>query len=404
MRRLVRIALLGLAAGACSSPATTCTGAACSAPATTCGDGVRQPGEVCFAPPVFYPTTTAGIRELALGDIDGDGHLDVAVTSSGNVDVFFNDGTGRLLPPVSLAVGVGTRDVAIGDLDGDGLGDVVTPSPNESTTYVYFGAAGRTFSGPVLVDSNDGGRDVALGDMDGDGLLDIVVLGMDFFSGTEDVAVMQNLGNREFGSSAFGFETGDGARNLALGEVDGDGDLDVVTENGATGTLSVLLNDGSGVLAAQPPIAAGTSIEDVVLADVDGDGDLDLLTTDHAGTGADADAVVVLLDDGSGGFSPGGRFPTRGRARSVEAADLDGDGRIDLVTANYVLTIGSGAVYPNVSVLLGESTASYAQPIEVGDGQLTVDARVGDIDGDGLLDVVTSNSGESSIGVLLARP
>ena len=192
---------------------------------------------------------------------------------------------------------------------------------------------------------------------------------------------------------------GSSPHSVAVGDVDGDGDLDLLTANYGSANVSVRLNDGSGNFTdhpTNPNPAVGDSPQSVALGDVDGDGDLDLLT---ANTGNDN--VSVLLNDGSGNFTAPATNPTPPwvcfmAPYSVVLGDVDSDGDLDLLTANY----GGNTV----SVLLNDGSGNFTAPATnpnpaVGNGPRSV--ALGDVDGDGDLDLLTANAFSDNVSVLL---
>jgi hypothetical protein len=245
---------------------------------------------------------------------------------------------------------------------GDATG-VFTPHP----ITPVFGTSNNTF-----------GSDI--GDIDGDGDLDAVFNN----AFNEQATVWVNDGAGQFSphptKPSFGLQYGYSA---VLGDLDTDGDLDVVLGNKHT-PESIWLNDGTGVFTTHPitpTIDAGPSSE-VVLGDLDADGDLDAMMATHDWSGH-----RVWLNDGTGGFSPHPLMPSFGPSsgRVGQLGDLDGDGDLDAVIGNAYST--------PASVWLNNGTGVFtAHPTTPGFGTLTTsDLDLGDIDGDGDLDVVAAN-------------
>ena len=248
---------------------------------------------------------------LAIGDLNGDGKPDLAVTSSitqvngqvgSAVVVLFNDGTGNFNANLSLVLKVGNQPsaIALADMNHDGHLDILTANTHDGTVSELLGNGNGTFQG--LRNFGVGTQPVALavGDLNGDGIPDIVA----GLAGGQ-VTVLTGKGNGSF-STAGSFNSGSTITSLALGDLNGDGKLDVVTAGGS-GTVNVLAGFGNGTLAPALSFSTGAGPVAVAVADFNGDGRLDVVT-------AGSDGVSILLNDGlwpplpppSGGAGGGG--------------------------------------------------------------------------------------------------
>ncbi len=223
---------------------------------------------------------------------------------------------------------------------------------------------------------------VAIGDVNGDGALDLVAVNFN----DDNVSVLLNEGDGAFESQVT-YTVGDAPIAIALGDVDGDGDLDLVVANANHDNVSVLLNNGDGTFASHATYAAGDGPYSVALGDLDGDGDLDLATADYYGG-----TVSVLLNNGDGTFASHGTYVAGSLPTSIAIGDVDGDGDLDLVA-----TIRNAN---SVRVLLNQGDATFTSPgtVRVGSGPLSV--ALGDLDGDGDLDLVTANVDGGNASVL----
>ncbi|WP_324673659.1 FG-GAP-like repeat-containing protein [Hymenobacter sp. GOD-10R] len=276
-----------------------------------------------------------GPQDLALGDLDGDGDLDFVTIGGTTARVSLNNGTGRFTTGPATALGSGLAlSVALGDVDADGDLDLVTVRSLNGVS-VRLNDGNGTFSSAQNLQTGFNPQEVVLGDIDSDGDLDLLTAN-NLYGSASTVGVRVNDGDGNF-SGTWEYPVGMGAMSLTLGDVNGDGDLDLLTANGSSNTVSVRLNDSKGVFKNAPDIAVGIRPTNVTVGDLDGDGDLDLLTTNNNFTNGatQAGTVSVRLNNGSGTFSGNQEVDTKVVGPSYAAlGDLDGDGDLDFATAN----------------------------------------------------------------------
>lgn len=334
---------------------------------------------------------------LALGDLDNDGYLDVASGSewSGGyeVQVWQNDGTP--FDAVWSSNDVGDADavlaLAIGDLDNDGYLDLISGDDgaainaweNDGTPFTGFWAGQYVGSGSTDVSA------LAVGDLDNDGDLDVVS-----GNASNRVSAWENDGDPFGGtwSAQTVFTTDDGIESLTLADADGDGDLDVLAgcDAGEDYEVTAWQNDGTPFAGTWTQHDVGkieVDVYDVAAADFDVDGDPDLAS------GSQAHATLAEVRAWENGGSPfsgawGGTDvgETGADVHALTAADLDRDGDPDLIAATQVIT-----AWPNSRTLdvLGSWTEG-AQPLPADDA-LSVD--LADFDRDGKLDIAAGTKG-----------
>jgi len=349
-----------------------------------------------FAAHPISPTFGAGeSTDVALGDVDGDGDLDALVANYSfpigqPQDVYLNDGTGRFAAhPISPTFGAClSYAAALGDVDDDGDLDALVANYTQAQDVYLNDGTGRFAAHPISPTFGAGrSRDVALGDVDGDGDLDAIVANYSFPIGQpQDVYLNDGTGRFAAHPISPTFGAGD-SWDVALGDVDGDGDLDALVANSSNQAQDVHLNDGTGCFAAHPsaPTFGRGNSWDVALGDVDGDGDLDAIVANYN------EPQDVYLNDGTGRFAAHPISPTFGvgDSASVALGDVDGDGDLDAIVANYSFLTGQPQ-----DVYLNDGTGRFAShPISptFGAGESRAVA-LGDVDGDGDLDAIVANS------------
>ena len=241
----------------------------------------------------------AGPTAVAMGDLDGDGDLDLAITSrgtngmDGTVSLLFNFGDGSFAKQGLLATGFGPESIAIGDLDGDGDADLAVTIYGNSNVSVWLNNGNGVFDDDITYGTDVGPQSLAMGDLDGDGDLDLAVAN----APSGNVSILLNNGDATFADDAiYQINGGDFSIpiSIALGDVDSDGDLDLATANIKPFNVSLLLNNGDGTFGNEVlfPFVLPQSVE---FADMDGDGDLDLVVANGF--------ISVSWNNGAGLFS-----------------------------------------------------------------------------------------------------
>jgi FG-GAP-like repeat len=325
-------------------------------------------------------TAADDTRSMALGDLDGDGDLDlVAGNYQTQSTVYLNTGADRFSIERRFGSAAPTESVAVGDVDGDGDLDLVAGNrQTESVVYLNDGA-GNFRDEHRFGAASDGTESIALGDLDGDSDLDLVAGNRQYYSsgclcyiGGPSIAYLNDgAGKFLIKRSLVGAVSTRDYQDVALGDVDGDGDLDVIA-----GT-NIYLNDGVGNFSQYRTFS--DQVDVVALGDVDGDGDLDIVAGSWGKN-------VVHLNDGAGNFPiqipfGAGVFATA----SVALADLDNDTDLDLVIGGWN---EQNAVYLNDG--LGDFPAGQVLHSAL---DYTKSVAEGDVNGDGSLDLVIGNAG-----------
>ncbi len=278
-----------------------------------------------LAQPRRVPTFPYPERQLVAADLDRDRDLDLVTLADDRVLVLRNDGLGIFddVTPLNVAQGWWPWAAAAGDLDGDLDVDLVLARNGRGSVYLNDGRGGFVESGgPPYVDLPTA---VHLADVDGDGDLDI----LDAVSSFQPIRLWRNDGRASFAPDTTSLPTTAIRVLLAVIDVENDGDPDAIVFDGAVN--SVWINDGIGRFTDQPTRLAGLATAALAPGDVDGDGDLDLVTATFSQARAG-----VFVNDGRGFFAiQGGRLPAT--AFGVPTlGDADADGDLDVVFAGYV--------------------------------------------------------------------
>lgn len=321
---------------------------------------------------------------VVLGLLNDDAHLDAyAAASTTANNLWINSGSGTFTRQSTGNPSGGSEGAALGDLDGDGDVDVFEITAEGQGNFVYFNNGNGVFtdSGQELGDTSRRAAGVALGDLDGDGDLDAFVgYGGLSATGLDIDRVFFNDGTGVFIDS--GQSLGDlECWGLDLGDLDGDGDLDAVVANGGFGAqqpTTVWLNDGKGIFTDSGQALGSYSGRDALLADFDDDGDLDAFILTLNG-----EANRVWLNDGSGVFTDSGL--ALGGASSLGGAvgDIDGDGDLDVLVGN------TGGATSVLYLNNGNGTFATGTTPQIATNVTSLD--LGDLDGDGDLDAILGN-------------
>jgi len=386
----------------------------------------------------IYGSSGNFTQAIAAGDVNGDGKLDLVVvncqqyagcTTPGSVAVLLGNGDGSF--QVGQAYSAQAYALALADVNGDGKLDIVLAGGNSNSVGVLLGNGDGTFQ-PVQYYSSGGTNavSVAVADVNHDGKLDLVVANGAGGPGVDGaIGVLLGNGDGTFQAphsyDSGGFETA----SVVVADVNGDGRPDVLAVSlcpgnncSGGGVLDVLLNNGNGTLqAAQNDIFGSDAPRSIAAGDVNGDGKIDVVVASGAACNNTitciGGAATVLLGNGDGTFRTAQSYSTGGflgqyPSRALAIADVNGDGKPDLVVADaYSISINSYSVNGDVSLLMGNGDGTFRPAQVYSSGAYNAaSVVVGDVNGDGKIDVVVADnciiqvcSLIGSVGVLLGN-
>jgi hypothetical protein len=392
-------------------------------------------GDGSFQAAASYPADV-GPQSVAIGDFNGDGKFDLAVSnaSSFNVTLLYGNGDGTFQTGVNYATGGNPKGIAVGDFNGDGRPDLAVTNFVGNSVGVLLNNVlpttpttnGLSFVGPMNYSAGVSPASVSNGDFNGDGKLDLVVPN----SVANNVSVLLGNGDGSF-LPGVNYTTGADPSYVAVADINSDGKLDLVVVNSSGGSVSVLLGNGNGTFQHVVNYFFGLSPVSAAVGDFNTDGKLDLVVVSDI---SNNNNLSVLLGNGDGTFQPATNYATgAGPAYSVVVEDFNADGKLDLAITNYnnnsmsvMLGNGNGtfqgavnyplgtqpnfmtaadfngdgrydlaianAISGTVSILLGNGDGTFQTPVNFSAGTNTISVAARDLNGDGKLDLVVANN------------
>lgn len=341
----------------------------------------------------------AGVQPfvVAPADLNGDGRQDIAVANfgDGTVSVLLATPEGGFAARVDYLVGTQPVAIIATDLNGDSLPDVITANRGSGNLSALYNSGGGTFATAVEISLSAGSLPNALAaaDLNGDGVLDLAVC-----FGTPGIGTLAVLlGNATGFSAPALIPVGEGPRAVVAAELTGDDHLDLLTTNRNAGSLTLLAGVGDGTFGAGVALPAGVAARMTAVADLDGDLAMDLVTT-NPGDGT----VSILLGDGAGGYVEGDTLELPALPSRFLVADLNDDDLPDLAAMLYDTEAPSPAL-GQLAVLLGDGAGSFESVRVWGTGALAEDVGAADMNADGRLDLVTANTGAREVSILLGK-
>jgi hypothetical protein len=363
-------------------------------------------GDGTFQTPVFYSQgSNSGAFTVAVGQLIAKDNGDVVLGAGNGAYVYLNNGDGTFKTPVLFAGPAWAESIVIADVNGDTKMDLVATSYTSSTVWVLLGTGKGTFTAGTSYSTDGLPQTVVVADFNGDKKLDFATSN----SNGEWITVALGNGDGTFrASQGYGYTWNAAINGIATADLNGDGYPDIVQAGGGTGVgIAVQLGSSHGALGSPISTAVGVcgeanrnAVNSIAVGDVTGDGKVDVVatSTNNGFNFCVNNEVAVLAGLGTGKFKAPVFYSTGVTVQSynVQLADFNGDGKLDIVVSN-----GDGSL----SVLLNKGKGVYgaATVISAASGSGGGSIVVGDFNKDGKLDIAVTDYNQKQINVLLGN-
>ena len=314
----------------------------------------------------------------AAGDLNGDGKPDLIVAYSDAFAVYLNNGDGTFASETDVAGDILSAPI-VADMNGDGHNDLIA-AVGGNGFRIFFGNGDGTFgSQQMLHTPGDGGAQAfAVADFNGDGILDV-------FTQTTGQDVIYLMDGHGGFNSDFSVHVGTA---LSPNDVNRDGRMDLVYLSGSS--VVVRIGNGDGTFGNEVASDVGATPAAKAVGDVNGDRILDVVTSNSDGT------VTVMLGAGNGTFTPAETYHVGSGAGSIALTDLNGDGKVDIAVADPT----AGVTY----LLTGNADGTFAAPVTLDLGGPSSILTITDFNGDGGADIATKSNQGLNVYVLESTP
>jgi len=342
--------------------------------------------------------------DVAVGEVNGDGKLDILTANGGSNDVTVLLGNGKddftAAPNSPLAAGASPHLITLADFNRDNKLDLALTGHDSYNVMVWLGNDSGSFTPApdspftVLNETPPHNHGLVIGDVNNDGNLDLATSN----HGHHSVSVLLGNGKGNFTSVAGSpFAVGRGPYPLAAADLNQDGKLDLITPNVASNNATVLLGDGNAsfTAAAGSPYPVLNRPYNVAIGEINGDAKLDLAITHD-----DINDMTILWGDGNGGFqrAPNSPYNLGRRGYKVIIVDVNNDAKKDLIVSHPLSS-------RNVTVLLNDGSGGFAaapgSPFSAGSEPNSL--AIGDMNGDGKLDIVAANFAGNDVTILFGK-
>lgn len=342
-------------------------------------------GDGTFGTPMGFATGGHG-RRMRSSDVNNDLYPDLVIGRSTGVSVLLNTHSGGFGSPLLIPTSGIVQDLEVADFNGDGTEDIAVVHFSESDVQILLNNGFGGFLLSQTLEVGEWSSSITSADFDNDGDLDLVTLTNINGNNGFEFSNLRNQGDGTFTSPVY-FLGAFIRQSVVAGDIDLDGNVDVVATMSTADKITVVSGSGTGVFQATSvyPQYSGSSL---IAADLDGGTGPDLAWVDPL-----LDTVGVRLNNGDGTFSEEFLLPVAGTPRGVTAADIDGFGDVDILVACTNSR--------DVKLLVGAGAGSFALIGEFDVGMWPVHLETADLDMDGDLDVVVANMGDNTVSVLI---
>jgi hypothetical protein len=337
-----------------------------------------KPSRWTFTLPLFFSQMVRPIV-VGAGDFNGDGYPDLvtaSTTTADSISIFIGNGDGTFEQPIAYSVDANPYAIAVGDFDEDGKLDLVEiGGATSGSISIFTGNGDGTLQLKAHYTTPGGLTKIVIGDYDLDGHADFAIAGVSSHSGV--LSIFLGNGDGTF-HSAFDYDTGDRPTWIAVGDVNGDGNSDLVVAHDISSQVSIYLGSGDG--SFQPGVDYHTSSPSasVAIADVNGDGLLDMVTN------FDPTHIAVVFGNGDGTFTRRATYSIDYPVLDIKLSDFDGDGIPDIAIARG----GIG----RFAVMHGNGDGTFQAYTTVSGQLLDVSLTIADFNGDGNSDIAAAGA------------
>ncbi len=368
-----------------------------------------------FSPKVDFANND-GSYMVAMGDLDGDGKTDLVTTNynSNTISIYHNTSSSGTISTSSFASKINfttsgsPTSVAIGDLDGDGKLDIAVSNYDPHSISIYYN---NSTSGNITINSflpnvdlvaDFNPYNLAIGDLDNDGRADLIFIDNGVISAYRNIGSKGSITSNSF-SQKVDVITTNSANAINIGDLDGDGKLDLIVGDYNTNVVSVYRNISTAGSLSASSFSATLDLTttnqntpySISLGDLNGDTKLDIA----AGL---SDTNVSVYQNksttGSLSFSSNVDFMTPSSYPTIALADMNGDGKLDLVTGNY--DTNTVSIFANIGTGGTISNSSFSANVDFATGSQPAIIAIGDLDGDGKSDIVSPSNNTNTISVI----